>query len=115
MKINPVMLLISLAIAALIAFGFYNGNKGETYVLLITIGSGLLGFITLAGILAVNFDVKGGTGNFRIVSVLFFVITLISNLIFNFLNFSLTPYVMVNGILLLLYILIEYGIIRALK
>jgi len=115
MKINPIMLLISLAIAALIAFGFYSGNKDETYLWLITIGSGILGFITLSGILAVNFDVKGGTGNFKIVSVLFFIVTIVSNLVFNFLNFSFAPYIIVNGITFLLYVLIEYAIVRALK
>ena len=114
MKINFVMLLITLAIATLIAFGFYSGNKLEPYIWLITIASGIMAFVTLSGILAVNFDVRGSTGNIRAVSVLFFIISMVSNLIFSFISMNLAPYVIINGILLLLYILIGYGIVKAL-
>jgi hypothetical protein len=115
MQINPVMLIVSLAVSVLIAFGFYTANEGEKYLWLITIGSGALSLITLSGILAISFDVRGGTGNYKIVSSLFFVITLLSNIIFSFLNFTLPLYIIVNGILFLLYIVIEYGIIKTLK
>jgi hypothetical protein len=115
MKINPIMLIVSLFVSALIAFGFYTANRGEIYLWLITVGSAVLCFFTLSGILAVSFDVRGGTGNYKIVSALFFIIMLISNIIFNFLNFTLAPYIIINGILFLLYIVIEYGIIKALR
>jgi hypothetical protein len=115
MKINPILLLIAAGIAALIGFGFYSANKAEELVWAITIGSGLLSLITLSGIFAVNFDARGGTGNVRIISGLFFAISLVSNIIFNFLNFTLPPYIIINGILFLLYILIGYGVTRALK
>jgi hypothetical protein len=115
MKINPVMLIVSLSLSALIAFGFYTANRGETYLWLITVGSAFLCFITLSGILAVSFDARGGTGNYKIVAALFFIITLISNVIFNFLDFTLAPYIIINGILFLLFIVIEYAIIRALS
>jgi hypothetical protein len=114
MKINPVMLIVSLAASALIAFGFYTANQGEAYLWLITIESAFLCFITLSGIFAVSFDVRGGTGNYKIVAALFFIIMLISNIIFNFFNFTLAPYIITNGALFLLYIVIEYGIIKAL-
>ena len=115
MKVNFVMLFIALAIAALMAFGFYSGNDKDQYVWLITIASGIMGFITLAGILAVSFEGRGGTGNVRVVSILFFIASLVSNLIFSFITLNLAPYIIVNGILLLLYILIGYGIIKALN
>jgi hypothetical protein len=115
MKIDPVMLIVSLSISALIAFGFYTANQREIYPWLISIGSAFLCFITLSGILAVSFDVEGGSGNYKIVSTLFFIITLISNIIFNFLNFTLAPYIIINGILFLLFITIEYAIIKALR
>ena len=115
MKINFVMLLIALAIAALIAFGFYSGNKEEPYVWLITIVSGIMGFVTLSGILAVGFDVRGSTGNVRVVSILFFIAGLVSNLVFTFVAMTPPPYIIINGILFLLYILIAYGIVRSLK
>jgi hypothetical protein len=74
-----------------------------------------MSFVTLAGIVAVGFNVQGTAGNIRIVSVLFFIILLVSNIIFSFVTFSLAPYIIVNGILFLIFILISYGIIRALK
>jgi len=113
MRVNFVMLLIALAIAALAAFGFYSGNKGEDTQLLITIGSGVMLFITFAGIIAVGFG-SGGTGNIKVVSVLFFIASVVSNLIFNFFM-AMEPYVIVNGIIMLIYILISYSVVRALK
>jgi len=115
MKINFVMLLIALAIAALIAFGFYSSNKEEPYVWLITIASGIMGFVTLSGILAVSFDVRGSTGNIRVVLILFFIAGLISNLVFSFAAMTPPPYIIINGIIFLLYILITYGIVKSPK
>jgi len=115
MKINFVMLLIAFAIAVLIGFGFYSGNKDETYVWLISMASGIFGFITLSGILAVTFEGRGSTGNVRVISILFFIASLISNFIFTFFSLTFTTYIIVNGILFLIYILIGYGIVRALK
>ncbi|MCL2759341.1 MAG: hypothetical protein FWD22_03935 [Treponema sp.] len=112
MKVNFVMLLIALAIAALAAFGFYSGHKGE-YQLLITIGSGLMLFIFLSGIIAVGFD-AGGTANVRVVSIPFLLVGLVSNLIFAFFM-AMAPYIIVNGIIMILYILICYSVVRALK
>jgi hypothetical protein len=114
MKINPIMLIVSFFVSALIAFGFYTANQGDVYRWLITIGSAFLCFVTFSGILAISFDVRGGTGNYKIVSALFFIIMLISNIIFNFLDFTLAPYIIINGILFLLFIVIEYAIIKAL-
>jgi integral membrane sensor domain MASE1 len=115
MKISPVMLVVSFAISGLVAYGFYTANHGEASFWLITVGSGILCFTALSGILAVGFDVRGGTGNYRIVSALFLIISLISNVIFNFLSYTVASYIIVNGILFLLYIVIEYAIIKAIK
>lgn len=114
MKINVVMLLIAIAISALSAFGFYSGNSNETYRLLITLGSGISLFVTLSGVLAFS-SPHGGSANIKIVSAIFFIIILVEQLIFSFVNISLAPYIIVTGILLLLYFLICYAITRALK
>jgi len=114
MKINVVMLIISFAIAALVAFGFFTGNSSETYCALITIGAGLSFFVTLGGILAVS-SPHGATVNLKVVSVLFFIALLIEHLVFSFASVLLAPYVIITGILLLLYVMISYAIIRALQ
>jgi hypothetical protein len=114
MKINVALLLISLAIAALAAFGFFVGNGDEPYRLVITIGSGLSFFVTLGGVFALS-AANGGTVNIKVVSALFFIALLIENVVFSFTAIRLAPYVIITGILLLVYVLIVYAITRALK
>jgi len=69
--------------------------------------------VTLALSIGVNFERSRTTTNIRVVSGIFFAVALISNLIFNFLSFSEPSYIITNGILLLIYILIAYSINRA--
>jgi hypothetical protein len=114
MKINWFLACIALIIAGLIAFGFYSGNLGGSYRLLITIGSGISFLITLCGILALSSD-HGGTVNIKVTSVLFFIGLLIEHIIFSFAGIRLTPYIIITGILILLYVLICYAVMRALK
>lgn len=114
MKINFVMLIIVLAISALAAFGFYSVNSIENYRLLITFGSSISIFITLSGVLAFS-SPHGSSVNIKVVSGVFFIVFLIEQIIFSFININLAPYVIITGILLLVYLIICYGIIKALK
>jgi hypothetical protein len=114
MKVNPVLLVISLAIAALAAFGFFMGNEGETYRGLIAAGSGLSFFAVLGGLLAFRPGGGGASVNIKVVSALFFIALLIEHLVFSFTAVRLTPYVIITGILLLVYGLICYTLTRAL-
>ena len=117
MKINFVTLLISLAIATLSAYGFYEWNSNETFQLLITFGAGFLIFITFSGIIALqSAGSRGSVGNIRAVSIIFLIISIISNVIFSFISLvAPTSYIIVNGIVLLCYILIGYSVIKSLK
>jgi len=114
MKINWVLAIISLAITGLIAFGFYSGNSNDSYQLLITIGSGLSFLITLGGLLALS-SPHGGTVNIKVTSVLFFIGLLIEHIIFSFTGVKPAPYIIITGILILVYVLICYAVTRALK
>ena len=117
MRINFVTLLIALSIAALSTYGFYAWNSGKTFQLLITIGAGFLIFTTLSGIIALKTDSRrGAVGNIRVLSIIFLIIAIISNVIFSLIILSTpTSYIIVNGILFLVYILIVYAIRLALK
>jgi hypothetical protein len=116
MKINIVTLLIALAVAALVAYGFYTANSGEGYALALTFGAGLTLFITLAGTIAVGTkDGQGSMANIRIVSGIFFLVTLIEQLVFSFVPLSLPPYIIVTGVLMLIYLLIVSGIGKAIR
>ena len=113
MKINIVMLAITFGIAALAAFGFYSGNSGD-HRILFTIGSGLSFFIALGGVFALS-SPHGGIAKIKVTSILFFIALLVEHLIFSFTVIRLAPYVIITGILLLLYVLICYAVIKALK
>jgi hypothetical protein len=117
MKINIVLLIIALAIAALAGYGFYAANSQEGDVpLLIAVVAGILLFITLAGTIA--FDAlqgRGSVANIRVVSGIFFFILLIEQIIFSIAPFRIAPYIIVSGVSALVYALIAYAIGKALK
>jgi hypothetical protein len=112
MKVNGIFLLIAFAIAALAGYGFYAANSAETDIPLVNaLGGGIALFITLGGAIAVRSEDEGGrTMNFAVSSWVFFVLLLIEQIVFCFVPFSLPPYVIVTGVLTLVYVLIAYAI-----
>ena len=117
MKVTPVFLLISFAIAALAGYGFFAWNSGGVYQILITVGAGIMLFVTLSGTIALqSAGGRGGVGNIRALSIVFLIIAIISNIIFSLVKLNApAAYVITNGILFLVYFLIAYAIGRALK
>jgi hypothetical protein len=114
MKVNPVMLAVTIGIAALVAFGFFAGNQGESYRWLITAGSAVAVLLTAGGLLALSPEGGGSTVNIKAASALFFILLLVEHLIFSFTAVKLAPYVVITGILLLLYIIVCYAVSKAL-
>jgi len=116
MKINPIFALIAFGISTLAGYGFFAWNGGEPYQLLVAIGGGLTIFLPLAGLLALSSDGHGPVGNIRALSVVFLVVEIIANIIFSAVNMvTPTAYIITNGILVLVYILVGYAVSRALK
>lgn len=116
MRINPALLIITLAISGLAGYGFFAWNSGAPYRLLTAIGGGVTVFLPLGGLLALSSNGWGTAGNIRTLSAVFLVLEIISNIIFGVVNMS-TPaaYIITNGILVLVYILIGYAVISSLK
>jgi hypothetical protein len=112
MKINFVQTIIAVAISILISYGLYCFHVRENKMLLST-GSFIFLATTLWLTIAVSFEPPRTTTNIKIISGIFFAIALISNLIFTFINFSVPGYIIINGILLLVFILIAYSINEA--
>ena len=112
MKINFVQTIIAIAVSLLIAYGLYSFHSSENKILL---SAGSFVFLATALVMTIgaSFELPRTTTNIRVVSGIFFVIALISNLIFTFINFSVPSYVIINGILLLVFILIAYSINKA--
>jgi len=112
MKIKFVQTIIAIALSALITYGLYNFHNGENQILL-SIGSFVFLSVTLVLSIGVDFEKSRTTTNIRTVSGIFFTVALISNLIFNFISFSEPSYIIINGILLLIYLFMIYSIYRA--
>jgi hypothetical protein len=117
MRINVITLLIALAIAAIAGYGFYAANGAQTDVPLANaLGGGIALFVTLAGTISIGTkDGTGGDLNIRLTSGIFFALMLVEQIIFCFVPFSMPPYIIVTGLLLLIYLLIAYGIGKGLK
>lgn len=110
MTVNPIFAIISLGISALIAYGLHeNSNQNQ---ILLAVVSGVFLLSTLGIAIALKLKNRDVTWNMRIVATIFFVIALVTNLIFSFLNFSVPSYIIINGILYLIFVLICYGIGR---
>ena len=112
MKLNFVQTIIAIAVSLLIAYGLYSFHESENKILL-SLGSFVFLAITLVITIGVNFEQSRTTTNVRVVSGIFFVIALASNLIFSFFKLSTPSYVITNGILLLIFILLTYSINKA--
>ncbi|MDR2542346.1 MAG: hypothetical protein LBC80_02710 [Treponema sp.] len=115
MKLNIFLTIISIAFAGLGAFGFYVVNASSPNSVLIAAGSCLSMFITLGGLFALSSTDRGTVLNVRVVSALFFILLLIEHIVFSFVSVILMPYVVITGVLLLLYVLICYAIIQTRK
>ncbi len=112
MKIKTIPAIIAIAISLLISYGLYNFHIGENKVL-ISIGSFIFFAFTLLFAIGISFELSRSSINISFLSWIFFFIALVSNLIFNFLVFSLPIYIVINGILLLIFVLIFYSIYKA--
>lgn len=112
MKINFVQTIIAIAVSLLVAYGLYSFHDSENRILL-SVGSFVFLVTALIMTIGTSFELPRTTTNIRVVSGIFFAIAMISNLIFTFINFSVPSYIIINGILLLVFILIVYSINKA--
>ncbi len=112
MKIDFLQTIIAIAVSLLIAYGLFSFNEFENKLLL---GAGSFVFLSVTLILTMgaNFELSRTTTNVRVVSGIFFIVALISNLIFTFIDFSFPSYIIINGIILLVFISIAYSIIKS--
>lgn len=112
MKLNIIPTIISIGISVLIAYGFYNFHNSLNKDVL-TYGSFILSLITLICSLGINFETPRTTINIKTISIIFFVMFLISNFIFSYFDLSAPIYIIVNGILFMIFALIFNSIYKA--
>lgn len=112
MKIDFIKTIIAIAVSALIAYGFFVFNSSENKDLQ-TIGSFIFLITTLTFTIGVSFNLPRTTSLIRTVSAIFFIIALLVNIAFSFIDFKEATYIILNGILFLIYGLISYSIGKA--
>lgn len=112
MKINFVQTIIALAVSLLIAYGLYSFHDSVNKILL---SAGSFVFLATALVMTIgaSFELPRTTTNIRVVSGIFFAVALASNIIFSFVTFSVPLYIIANGILILIFLLIIYSISNA--
>ena len=113
MKVNLVNSLIAAAFAGLLAYGCYALCDHSGVQLLVTIASFVQFAVLGLGTMAVSLSEGRSTVMFRILSGIFFGIAVISNLTFACFDFNVPLYVILNGVVLLVYLLSALGIARA--
>ena len=109
MRIKSFQTAISFLISLLLSYGMFSFHKGSNNLLLL-LGSLIFLFGSLITLFGIDFQTTTTTINIKTVAIIAFIIALISNLIFTFLNFSSQSYITINGILFLIFLLIFYSI-----
>lgn len=112
MKCNPILTIVAIALSALIAYAFGTITKSEYYILL-SVGSFIMLACSNIALLGVSFAKQGTAVNAKIVAGIFSVVFFLSNLIIAFFNFTIAPYVIINGVLFLIFVIAIYSVYKA--
>ena len=116
MKEKLVPTLIIAGISLLIGYGFYAANvkDGNAGCWIMAVFSAVSFFVILTGGFGIRYTESGSTVNIIVTSCIFAVVQLVINLIFTFAIFHLAPYIILSGIILLIYLGITYAMSKAL-
>lgn len=116
MKVKIVPCILAVAATALITFGLYSFCRCEELRLLLVIFGGISLLVTMGATFALSLPDTRTTINARVLSGVFVLMMLISNVVFCMLSsFSVPVYVIINGLLLLVWLAACYGIARTAK
>jgi hypothetical protein len=113
MKVNSFTTILSIVLAAIVAFflSFYVVAENK---LILGIGSFITLAVSLVGTVSISFDYERTKALIRITSGIFLILVLISQIIFTLVNsFQLPLYFLITGGLTVLYILIVYSISKS--
>ena len=113
MKIQVFPSIIAVAASALIAFGLYSWCRCEDMRLLIAIFGGISLMLTGGATFAASLQESRATVNAKVASGVFALLLIVSNAIFCAVTtFSVAFYVLINGLLLLLWLIILYAVMK---
>lgn len=112
MKIDIVKSLIVVLLTALITYGLYSVSDYDTVRWWLTGVSAAV--LAISGVLTfgVSFEGERSSAMFKVLSGIMFFVFLFANLTFAFFEFSLPLYIILNGVMLLVYALAGVSIVR---
>lgn len=114
MKLELIKSFVAVAISALLGYALYSWCDNENGVLL-SVGGGLVFAITLIYALGIKVEGVRSMVNSKITSWIFFAIFLILNVVFAKIDFKVSTFIIINGIILLVFILIVYSLLKVSK
>lgn len=112
MKFDFVKIIIAVAISILLAYACYEICDYEHIQGVITIGAFLTISIPLVLALGVSSQQERSSVMLKTLSWVFLLIEMVSNVVFVFFDFSIPVYIIVNGLILLIFALIYNSIYR---
>ena len=112
MKIDTFRSIIAVVISALLSYAFYELCDYERVQLVITTGSFLTIGITSMFALAVSVEHQRSSVMLKALSSTTFFIEIAMNGIFAFFDFSIPAYIIINGLILVVFALIYNSIYR---
>ncbi len=108
MKTNTFLTCISIILACLIGYLTFNIAQGKEYDIIYGFGSTICFIATLLPTIGLQYkDSRSGT-NIRVLSVLFFIVFLISHFCFAGFGIKMSYYIITNGIILVIYLALFY-------
>ncbi|MGH1516181.1 hypothetical protein [Chryseobacterium sp. JK1] len=113
MRFDFVKTIIAIAVSCLIAYGFYSLDTNHNKELL-TVGSLIFLIPTLMLTIGIQFNLPRTTSLIKTISGVFFGVAIVSNLAFSLISFNDPAlYIIICGVLFLVYTLIAYSITKA--
>lgn len=112
MKINKFTSILALLLATIVSY-FLSSYQAGGNKLVLGIGSFIGLFISSTATIAISFEYDRTTTLTRITSALFFVLYLVTQIVFASVTFALPTYTLVNGSAIILLLLVIYGIVKS--
>ena len=112
MKLNFFLSFLSLMLALLLAYWVYDVAEADENSMLCGIGSALCFCSTMFPVFGLHYETARLGTKIRILAVLFFVLFLISHFCFAGFGVKMPYYVIVNGIILIIFLAIMYKLIN---
>lgn len=113
MKLKTIPSILALALGILLGFGVYTVAGSDRNAALGFVGSAVSFFVALLFTIGISYD-DGRLGvSIQVLGALALVVMLISHFAFAIFGISQNAYIIVNGIILLLFLAIFYGVYKA--